>query len=176
MSNSKDTDRELFREAVRGVRRLDSAARNVERPKPAPKARFMRADQREVLRESLLPVADPALLETGDELSFKRDGIPDTVLRKLRRGEYVVDAELDLHGMNAADARATMKEFLLNALGTRMHCIRIVHGKGKRSGPKGPVLKNLVNRWLRQIDAVVAFGSARPNDGGSGAVYVLLRS
>jgi len=176
MSKSKDTDRELFREAVRDVRRLSSATRNIEHPKPAPKARFMRADQREVLRESLLPVTDPALLETGDELSFRRDGIPETVLRKLRRGEYVVDAELDLHGMNAEDARAAMKEFLLNALGTHMRCIRIVHGKGRRSGPRGPVLKNLVNRWLRQVDAVVAFGSARPNDGGSGAVYVLLRS
>jgi DNA-nicking Smr family endonuclease len=124
----------------------------------------------------MLPVSDPALLETGDELSFKRDGIPDTVLKKLRRGEYVVDAELDLHGMNAADARNAMKDFLMNALSSHMRCIRIVHGKGRRSGPRGPVLKNLVNRWLRQIDAVVAFGSARPNDGGSGAVYVLLRN
>jgi DNA-nicking Smr family endonuclease len=175
MSKSKDTDLELFREAMRDVRRLSSST-HIERPKPAPKARFMRADQREVLRESLLPVTDPALLETGDELSFKREGIPDTVLRKLRRGEFVVNAELDLHGMNAADARAAMKDFLLDALSSRVRCVRIVHGKGRRSGPKGPVLKNLVNRWLRQIDAVVAFGSARPNDGGSGAVYVLLRS
>jgi DNA-nicking Smr family endonuclease len=176
MSKWKDSDLELFREAVRDVRRLNSSTHSIERPKPAPKARFMRADQREVLRESLLPVADPALLETGDELSFKRDGIPDTVLRKLRRGEYVVDAELDLHGMNATDARTAMKDFLLDALSARKRCIRIVHGKGRRSGPKGPVLKNLVNRWLRQVDAVIAFGSARPNDGGSGAVYVLLRS
>lgn len=176
MSKSKDTDLELFREAMRDVRRLSSAKHTLQKPKPAPKARFMRADQREVLRESLLPVSDPALLETGDELSFKRDGIPDTVLKKLRRGEYVVDAELDLHGMNAADARSALKDFLLNALSSHMRCIRIVHGKGRRSGPRGPVLKNLVNRWLRQIDAVVAFGSARPNDGGSGAVYVLLRS
>jgi DNA-nicking Smr family endonuclease len=78
--------------------------------------------------------------------------------------------------MNATDARAALKDFLFNALSSHMRCIRIVHGKGRRSGPRGPVLKNLVNRWLRQIDAVVAFGSARPNDGGSGAVYVLLRS
>lgn len=144
--------------------------------KPSARARFTRADQQEVLIESLLPVADPALLETGDELSFRRDHVPPRVLQRLRRGEYAVANEMDLHGMTAIQARAALAEFIKEALLHGHSCVRVVHGKGRRSGPRGPVLKNVVNLWLRKCDAVSAFGSARPLDGGSGAVYVLLRT
>jgi DNA-nicking Smr family endonuclease len=98
------------------------------------------------------------------------------VLTKLRRGHYVVDGEIDLHGMTGAEAKAAMREFLTEAVHRRMGCVRIIHGKGRRSGPGGPVLKNIVNHWLQRIDAIQAFGSARQVDGGSGAVYVLLRA
>src|SRR5690606_31507073 len=109
--------------------------------KPAPRARFTRLDQREVLRESLLPPADESLLSTGDELLFRREHVPENVLVKLRRGYYAVDAEVDLHGLTGAQAKAALREFLTDALRRRMTCVRIVHGKGKRSGPRGPVLK-----------------------------------
>lgn len=176
MNDERDHDDRTFREAMRDVRRLRNPDKHIPAvPKPPARARFTRADQREVLKESLLPPTDEALLATGDELAFRRPHIPETVLTKLRRGHYVVDAEIDLHGMTGAEAKAAMREFLTEAIHRRMSCVRIIHGKGRRSGPRGPVLKNVVNQWLQRIDAIQAFGSARQVDGGSGAVYVLLR-
>ena len=176
MNDDRDDDNLTFREAMRDVRRLRHAdKRPPAAPKPPPRARFTRADQKEVLRESLLPAGDEAMLATGDELSFRRPHISEAVLLKLRRGHYSVEAELDLHGMTGAEAKATMREFLTEAVNRRLSCVRIIHGKGRGSGPRGPVLKNVVNQWLQRIDNIQAFGSARQVDGGSGAVYVLLR-
>jgi DNA-nicking Smr family endonuclease len=179
VSDDEDRDREAraFREAMRGVRRL-SRGGTVERaaPKPPAKARFTRADQVEVLRESLLPPPDEAVLFTGDELSFRRPHISEAVLTQLRRGAYVVDGEIDLHGMTGAEAKAALRTFIAECVERRVRCVRVVHGKGRRSGPRGPVLKNVVNHWLQRADDVLAFGSARAVDGGSGAIYVLLRS
>jgi DNA-nicking Smr family endonuclease len=177
VNDQRDDDKDrTFREAMRDVRRLRNSAKVAPAaPKPPARARFTKADQLEVLKESLLPPSDEAMLATGDELSFRRHHISETVLTKLRRGHYVVDAELDLHGMTGAEAKAAMREFLIEAISRRMSCVRIIHGKGRRSGPRGPVLKNVVNQWLQRIDAIQAFGSARQVDGGSGAVYVLLR-
>ncbi|HSN72217.1 MAG TPA: Smr/MutS family protein [Steroidobacteraceae bacterium] len=179
-----DTDRsdalhpeiDLFREAVRDVRPLAPRLARPVHPKPPALARFTRADHADVLAESLQPVTDPALLETGDELAFRRHHVPESVVRRLRRGQFAVDAEIDLHGLTAVEARAALRDFIADSSARRFRCVRIVHGKGKRSGPRGPVLKNVVNLWLRKSDRVLAFGSARPVDGGSGAVYVLLGS
>jgi DNA-nicking Smr family endonuclease len=176
VNDDKDGEARVFREAMRDVRRLRRAAR-VERsaPKPPAKARFTRADQVEVLRESLLPPADEAQLSTGDELSFRRPHVPEGVLTKLRRGAFVVDAEIDLHGMTGLEAKAALRNFIAEAVDRHMSCVRVIHGKGRRSGPRGPVLKNVVNHWLQRADDVLAFGSARAVDGGSGAIYVLLK-
>jgi DNA-nicking Smr family endonuclease len=173
-----DSDKadELFRNATRDVKPLTVKRAAIATPKPRAAARFTRADQKAVLRESLEAVHDPALLETGDELSYRRPGIPDTVLRKLRRGHFSVDAELDLHGLTSPQARSALREFIAYELTRGARCVRVIHGKGLGSGPRGPVLKNVVNIWLRRAEVVVAFGSARPLDGGSGAVYVLLGS
>lgn len=172
MSDSQD-DRELFRDAMRGVRRLKKEVPSHRAPPAAPRARFRRADEQAVLRESL--TIDPATVETGDELTFRRDDVTPAVLRKLRNGEYTVDAEIDLHGLNANDSARVLKDFLAQAVTARLRCVRIVHGKGRRSGPGGPVLKNVVNVTLRRLEVIAAFGSARPVDGGTGAVYALLR-
>jgi DNA-nicking Smr family endonuclease len=171
-----DEDDELFRAAMRDVKPLPERIAAVTPPKPPAQARFTRADEQEVLRESLLPPADAAAVATGEELSFRRPHVTEAVLLKLRRGHYVVDAEVDLHGLNAAQARIVLRDFIAAAFAHNHSCVRIVHGKGKRSGSRGPVLKHLVNHWLQRIDAVLAFGSARAVDGGSGAVYVLLRA
>ena len=179
MSDTDDDDRATreFREAMRDVRRLPRAGKTARAvPKPPAKARFTRADQVEVLRESLLPPADEALLATGDELSFRRPHVPESVLTRLRRGAFVIDGEIDLHGMTGAEAKAALREFVAESLEQRWRCVRVVHGKGRRSGPRGPVLKNVVNHWLQRADDVLAFGSARAVDGGSGAIYVLLRA
>lgn len=174
-SDSED-DRRLFREAVRGVKPLERPAAPRERPKPAPAARFTRADRLAVLEESLYagPI-DPALAG-GEELVFRREGVQLSVLRRLRRGEYRVQAELDLHGLTVPQARQVLREFLTEALERRCRCVRVIHGKGRRSGPRGPVLKGMVAATLRRLAPVVAFVSARAVDGGTGAIYVLLGS
>ncbi|HMN44851.1 MAG TPA: Smr/MutS family protein [Povalibacter sp.] len=176
MNTPDDPDKDLFREAMREVKPLPPGNEAPQAPKPVAQARFTRLDEREVLRESLLPPADDLLLSTGDELLFRRPHVPEDVLIRLRRGHYAVDAEIDLHGLSGAQAKEVLREFVTDAVQRELKCIRIVHGKGRRSGPRGPVLKNIVNRWLQHIDPVLAFASARAVDGGSGAVYVLLKS
>ena len=166
---------DLFRAAVGPVRRLrhDRAANAPARPPPHPLQ--TRMDQEQVLRDLLSDHFDPAELETGEELVYARPGIQHGVLRRLRRGQFSVDQDLDLHGLTVAMARETLSEFLQDARRARSTCVRIIHGKGRGSRHGQPVLKKKVNVWLRQRDEVLAFCSARPIDGGTGAVYVLLR-
>jgi DNA-nicking Smr family endonuclease len=99
----------------------------------------------------------------------------EDTLRKLRRGQYAVEAELDLHGLTRHVAHAALRQFLNDCVLRGLRCVRVIHGKGLRSGPSGPVLKEGVDHWLRKLDNVAAFASARPVDGGTGALYVLLR-
>jgi DNA-nicking Smr family endonuclease len=143
-------------------------------PRPVPTQRQL--DDRAVLKESLgepLPW-DPAT-QTGEELAYARNGVGMQTLRKLRRGHWVTQAELDLHGLTVAEARELLAEFL-NSCGSRgLRCVRIVHGKGLRSKNREPVLKQKVARWLMQRDGVLAYCQARPVDGGGGAVVVLLK-
>lgn len=173
----KDDERDLFREAMRGVRPLAAPERaSPARRKPQARARHTRADRAAVLRESLAPPAADLDIQPGDSLQFRQPGVPETVLRRLRRGAYRIEAEIDLHGMRLAEARAELREFLLAALARRLQCLRIVHGKGLRSGARGPVIKSAVDGLLRRSDAVLAFTSAAMRDGGTGATLVLLRA
>lgn len=170
-----DDDRRLFHEAVRGTRVLHPEPRaGTRRRRPPPRARFARAERVAVLAESLEVPGPEAGIETGEELTFRRPGVQDTVLRRLRRGDFRVEAEVDLHGLTVVEAKAHLRAFLAECLARHLRCVRIVHGKGLRSGQRGPVLKQTVNSLLRRIGAVVAFSSARQVDGGTGAVYVLL--
>ena len=178
---ARPDDTQLFREAVRDVRPLDRPAQAAEPPakrprRPRPAARFARADRLAVLEESLRDeVIDPELA-SGEELVFQRGGIRPAVLRKLRRGDYRVQGEIDLHGLTVAEAKQALREFLAHALMRQWRCVRIIHGKGLRSGHRGPVLKGMVGAMLRKVGPVLAYVSARQVDGGTGAVYVLLSS
>lgn len=178
---ARSDETRLFREAVRDVKPLGSPAQAAEQPssrrrRPRPAARFSRADRLAVLEESLRDdVFDPALA-SGEELVFHRPGIQAAVLRKLRRGDYRVQGEIDLHGLNVSDAKQALREFLAQALMRQWRCVRIIHGKGLRSGHRGPVLKGMVGAMLRKVGPVLAYVSARQVDGGTGAVYVLLSS
>ncbi len=167
-------DLQAFREAVRDVRPLAVAPRIVQRRKLRPRAAFRRRDELAVLEESLTLSAADLDVEGAEELSYRRPGVQDTVMRKLRRGQYRVESEIDLHGLTLPQAKLALREFLARAIAGQQRCVRIVHGKGLRSGPRGPVLKVSVNVVLRRTDAVLAFCSARQVDGGSGALYVLL--
>ncbi|MFZ0498101.1 MAG: Smr/MutS family protein [Steroidobacteraceae bacterium] len=174
-------ERRLFREAVRDVKPLGGAAPAAEPPsgrrrRPRPAAKFSRADRLAVLQESLRDDPTDPALAGGDELVFHRAGIQPSVLRKLRRGDYRVQGEIDLHGLNVTEAKQALREFLAQALMRQWRCVRIIHGKGLRSGHRGPVLKGMVGATLRKIGPVLAYVSARQVDGGTGAVYVLLSS
>ena len=127
-----------------------------------------------MLADSLAFDAHDLDVESGDELGYRRDGVSESVLRRLRRGEYAIRDEIDLHGMTQDEARSALGAFLAEAILHGQRCVRIIHGKGRGSGHRGPVLKSAVNRWLRRHAAVAAFCSARRNDGGTGALYVLL--
>jgi DNA-nicking Smr family endonuclease len=167
-------DVRLFQHAVRGVRPLRQRSATPRPPRTAPRARFTRADRAAVLRESLDTAGADPQLAGGEELVFHRPQVQPVVLRKLRRGEYRVQREIDLHGLTVAEAKAALQQFLVRALEQQVRCVRIIHGKGLRSGHRGPVLKAAVNAVLRRTGAVLAYVSARPVDGGTGAVYVLL--
>jgi len=180
MHMSRDDDsidpaeRELFREAMREVRPLASDRRAPQGPRPRPWPAQRDADDaaaRAALASGELddPEADP-----GEELVHARPGLQRRVLRHLRRGHYAIEAELDLHGLTRRQAGEALGRFLQDARQRRLGCVRIVHGKGRRSSNEGPVLKPAVAGWLRRRSEVLAFCSARPVDGGSGALYVLL--
>ncbi|HEY6124813.1 MAG TPA: Smr/MutS family protein [Steroidobacteraceae bacterium] len=171
-----DPDTDVFREAMRDVKPI--AARPVVPPgkrKPPAKARFTAADRAMVLVESLQGIPAGESTDSGDEISFRRIGVQDSVLRKLKRGEYRVEEICDLHGLRVDEAKAALREFLAEALAHHLRCVRIIHGKGMNSGPRGPVIKTAVNMILRKTAPVLAFTSARRVDGGTGAINVLLR-
>lgn len=168
-------DGDLFRKSVGPVRPVRTRRAIVDRPRPAPEPLQREADERAVVDELLNHEWDPAALETGEEMFHARPGVQKRILRRLRRGQYSVGDELDLHSMNAEAARRALDAFLAEARDRMITCVKIIHGKGLRSKGEGPVLKRLVNHWLRRHPGVLAFASARANDGGTGAVYVLLK-
>jgi DNA-nicking Smr family endonuclease len=169
-----DPDAELFRDAMRDVKPIPQRTRApAGRRKPPARARFTAADRAAVLVESLQGL-DGEITDTGDEITFRRTGVQDDILRKLKRGEYRVEDVCDLHGLRVDEAKQALRQFLAEALAQHRRCVRIIHGKGKGSGPKGPVIKTAVNMILRKTAPVLAFTSARRVDGGTGAINVLL--
>ncbi len=172
-----DNDKEEFARAMRGVRRLEYEERATHRRSRPATAAMTRSARQEVLRESLMGSDDgpDALEQLGEEVSYRRPSLPERTFRRLRRGRYRIEGETDLHGLTVEQARMQLRYFVAEAVAKGLGCVRVIHGKGLRSGPRGPVLKTCVQRWLAQWDDVLAFVSARARDGGSGAVYVLLR-
>jgi DNA-nicking Smr family endonuclease len=172
-----DDEAEAFRKAMQGVKPLRVPARVAPaRRRPAARARFARAERAAVLEESLAPPAPGLDIQPGDALAYRGEGVPDTVLKRMRRGAYRIEAQVDLHGLTLEAGRQVLREFLAAAIARRLRVVRIVHGKGMRSGQRGPVLKQAVNGMLRRTGAVLAFTSAGPRDGGTGATLALLRS
>jgi DNA-nicking Smr family endonuclease len=168
-------DAQTFRAAVRDVTPLTQtpSAEGLAKPKPRSRLRNITAPL-----VSGLPTdeATSAEIVTGGEaLSFQRAGVRTQVMRRLRRGLYPIDDELDLHGLSQTAARDELAHFIARSRDRGCRCVRIIHGKGYRSGARGPVLKTAVNHWLRLNLDVMAFVSAREIDGGTGAMYVLLR-
>ena len=154
---------------------LNRAQTPKSRPRPIPVQRLR--DERAVLNESLSDQdAWEAGFEAGDELNFLREGLASSTLRKLRRGHWLIQSEVDLHGLTVAEARPALVEFLNACLHDGLRCVRIIHGKGLGSKNGEPVLKRKVASWLMQRDEILAFCQARRTDGGGGAAVVLLKS
>jgi DNA-nicking Smr family endonuclease len=180
-----DDDAALFRAAMRQVRKIKAQPRvtPTRRTPPAAGRTSRPTRPNQPTHSAHDPHSDafptPRIVRTvtGDErLSFRRPGLQDSVLRKLRRGQFPVGAEIDLHGLTATEADAALRRFLGGARARGVRCVRIVHGKGQRSGERGAVLKSEVNALLENSPAVLAFVSASREDGGTGATWVLLRS
>jgi len=130
-----------------------------------------------VLREAIeAPLSFEDRLDTGDEAAYLRTGLPRRVLTDLRRGRWVVQGELDLHGLTRDEARASLARFIALSLQQGRRCLRVIHGKGHGSPGRMPVLKHLSRGWLAQREDILAFCQARPHDGGDGALLVLLQA
>lgn len=170
------SDHDLFMQAVRGAVPLVHTHYPHPPSPPSPWPRRHHSDEIRTIAESMTDLWPWDELETGEELLFMRPGVQHESLRKLRRGEWAVQAELDLHGQTSDSARLAVAEFLHACRLRNQRCVRIVHGKGLGSRNREPVLKLKLKNWLAQRDDVLAFCQARPAEGGSGAALVLLKS
>ncbi|MCY4281688.1 MAG: Smr/MutS family protein [Gammaproteobacteria bacterium] len=167
---------DLFRRAVGEVTPLRQGRVPPISSKPQPVATQRLADEAAVVKEMAAGFFDTEAMETGDELLYQRPGIQDKVFRKLRRGQFAIAQELDLHGYTVQHAKDCLSDFLKQCLLRNHRCVRIIHGKGLRSKQGRPTIKSLIGKWLQQRREVLAYCSARQVDGGTGAIYVLLKN
>jgi DNA-nicking Smr family endonuclease len=170
-------DVSLFRDAVKDVKPFTAPPKDEYKLKPKPiPLQFIR-DEQQALVDSLSDHYIPAHeIETGEELLYLRDGHSPDILSKLRRGHWVIQAKIDLHGLISDEARAYVSSFISDCKKRGIRCVRIVHGKGLGSRNREPVLKHKLRGWLMQKDEVIAYAEAKKQDGGSGAVIVLLKA
>ena len=169
-------EKTLFQRAVGPVKPLASRPHVELNSTPAPPKAFQqKRDDDRVLRESLSDDFDVStLLDTDDELSYRRSGIGTDVTQKLRKGHWSLQGQIDLHGLRTDEAREALGQFIKDAHKRGWRCVRVVHGKGLGSPGKSPVLKSKVQRWLVQKNEILAFVQAKASEGGAGALVVLL--
>ncbi len=167
--------------AFADVQKLKATNRaRIERARPDPVARHTLADERDVLADAKYgerpaPQTWDAGQEFEHEQTFVRRGLGTDVVGKLRRGHWSVQSEHDLHGLTIAEAHDSLADFLVEARGRGMRCVRVIHGKGLTSPNREPVLKGKVRGWLAHWDDVLAYAEAPQHAGGGGAVLVLLK-
>jgi DNA-nicking Smr family endonuclease len=172
----REAEQQLFARAVGAVSPLpDRKQGRLARAPAQPVPRQFQQDEAAALRDSLSDEFDVStLLDTDEALSFRRPGVGPDITRKLRKGDWTIQREIDLHGLRSDEARMALAEFIREAHRQGLRCVRVVHGKGLGSPGKTPVLKNKVHSWLVQKQQVMAFVQAKPAEGGAGALVVLL--
>lgn len=173
-NDATDDDAALFRAAIGPVREMPATSPPPPRPRRKAEARQFEADESAALREAMAPPLDAMSMAFGEPLAFRLDHVPPRDLKRLKRGEFAVQDEIDLHHLSLAEAETLMRSFLAECREHQRRCVRIIHGKGWHS-PRGPVMKALCDRFLRHCGDVLAFASAPDAQGGSGAVLVLLK-
>jgi DNA-nicking Smr family endonuclease len=167
-------DAHLFRTAVGKVRTIDTntvVLKPDKKPRPIPA--FKPLEQVDPLQKDVDDELETLYQE--DKVAFIAPGLQKNVLKKLRKGYYGLDADIDLHGLTSREAQRQLLNFLHHCVEDGCRCVQVVHGKGYHSPDNRPVLKNDINLWLRQHQDVLAFCSSPPRAGGTGALYVLLR-
>ena len=178
MAESKDISRqdiELFRQAIGDVDKIEYDGFVLATPKIPPVPNQTIISEQNALNQMANNPFDIPDVAIGDELYFRRSGVQQQTIRKLSRGQYAIESELDMHGMTVNVAKKELNNFLSFCQSTNRRCIRIIHGKGHGSIDKIPVLKNKLNKWLQRHDSILAFCSAPSHDGGTGAVYALIK-
>ncbi|MFN5177142.1 Smr/MutS family protein [Limnohabitans sp.] len=172
----REAEQQLFARAVGAVSPLpDRKQGRLARAPAQPVPRQFQQDEAAALRDSLSDEFDVStLLDTDEALSFRRPGVGPDITRKLRKGDWTIQREIDLHGLRSDEARVALAEFIREAHRQGLRCVRVVHGTGLGSPGKTPVLKNKVHSWLVQKQQVMAFVQAKPAEGGAGALVVLL--
>ena len=170
-----DDEVELFRKSVGEVTRLHDDRVQAPRSRPRPIPRNRAPNDQRGLTDMLSDDPFDQQTDTHETLIFSRPGTSSRRVKKLRRGQIDVGAELDLHARTVAESQQALSRFLEECREYRIRCVRIIHGKGFGSPDGRPVIKSKLDRWLRLRDDVIAFSSARAVDGGTGAIYVLLK-
>jgi DNA-nicking Smr family endonuclease len=167
------TEEQLFQQSVEDVKPLPQ--HHVQPYRATPRAQlYAKQGGASVERDDLFSDGEEPV-GSDEQLLFYRAGLQRTTLKKLRKGQIAIEAELDLHGYTVAEARVELTKFVHFSLGSGLRCVSIIHGRGKSGSGAPPILKQKVNHWLRQRDEVLAFCSAINRDGGTGAIYLLLR-
>lgn len=178
IERQREDDENIFREAMSGVKPIESGNAIHESDTPKPKARLIQHEHLEdefIINDPLSDELEVTEIDGGEILSFCRDGIQKNVFKKLRSGGYRISDELDLHGSTVKQAKEILVYYLQEAVQFEGCCIRIIHGKGLSSGKQKSVLKTYINHWLSEHERVLAFHSAKIKDGGTGALYLLLK-
>ena len=173
---SERDEADLFRRSVGDVTPVRQDRIHPSPDKPEPIAAQRLADEAAVIKEMAEGFFDTEAAETGEELLYKTPGVQDKVFRKLRRGQFAVTAELDLHGYTVQHAKDCLSDFLKQCVKRNQRCVRVIHGKGLRSRQGRPTIKSRIGKWLQQRQEVLAYCSARQVDGGTGAIYILLKN
>lgn len=174
-NKTDDSSRDLFLAAVREVKPLQHDRADLDRQKPDASPRQTISDEQQVMADAMSDEWLDNEIAPEECIEYARSGIQPKLMKRLRRGEIRREAELDLHGLTVDGARRSLNRLLLEARERGWRCLHIIHGKGLRSPGDSPTLKTRLNGWLRQREDVLAFCSAPPRDGGTGAVYVLLK-
>lgn len=174
---TKDDD--LFWEEVKDVKPLKIKSKLIDtvikKPKPRPIANKLIEDERNALIESLSDEYIASEVEFDEDSSYLRNGHSPDIIKKLKRGYWIIQGSIDLHGMVSKEAKDYIVDYIQECKKKKIRCIRIIHGKGYGSKNKEPILKKKVRNWLMQKDEVIAYSEAPRHDGGSGAVIVLLK-